>query len=130
MSIDPALAISAAHLPSRRSNDVPARPTGRSPQANSPHPNLEIRANRELDRYTKETKSFELPQDVVQVQRESQHQIVIKYLDSAGKVIFQLPSSQMLALQRAIEQALDDQLRSHASNARVVGGSQGARNEY
>lgn len=129
MSIDPVLAIAAVPTASTRS-DFPAR-SGQKLQVNSAHPDLKIRANRELEVPPKEAKSFELPQDVVQVQRESQHQIVIKYLDDAGKVIFQLPSSQVLALQRAIEKALENQARSRDSNnAAAVGGSQGVRHEY
>lgn len=46
-------------------------------------------------------------EDAVQVQRESGNHIVIKYLDRSGSVIFQVPTSQVIALQKAIEQVLD-----------------------
>lgn len=51
------------------------------------------------------TRSTELPQDEVQVLRDSQTngEIVIKYLDHSGNLIVQMPSSQMLGVSRAIE---------------------------
>jgi hypothetical protein len=51
-------------------------------------------------------------QDAVQVQREGQDHIIIKYFDRTGRVILQVPSSQLLGLQKAIERALDDQERN------------------
>ena len=50
----------------------------------------------------------EMPQDEVQVQRndEANGEIVIKYLDGRGKVILQVPSSQVLDLERSIAQEL------------------------
>ena len=47
----------------------------------------------------------EIPQDEVQVQRDSatNGEIVIKYLDHSGNVIVQLPSQQMLGVTRAID---------------------------
>jgi len=65
------------------------------------------------------------------VQRDSQNQIVIKYLDGSGKVIFQVPSAQVLALQHAIEQALEQQAQSRktpeARPAATEGGIRHAR---
>jgi len=51
-----------------------------------------------------------MSQDEVCVQRDSglNGQIVIKYLDSEGNLILQIPSSQVLGLAKAIEQALQD----------------------
>jgi biopolymer transport protein ExbD len=73
----------------------------------------------------------ELPQDEVQVQRDSQNQIVIKYLDGSGRVIFQVPSSQIVALQRAIEQALEDQVqRRSTANLRANASPEGVRNGH
>ncbi|HTZ81686.1 MAG TPA: hypothetical protein VMB66_00755 [Candidatus Acidoferrales bacterium] len=62
----------------------------------------------------------ELPQageDEVQVQQGSQTdgRIVIKYLDPSGNLILQIPSSQVLGLARAIDQALNEQQKSRAS---------------
>jgi len=61
----------------------------------------------------------EMAQDEVQVQRDSQSndEIVIKYVDRAGNLILQVPSSQVLGLARAIEQALADQ-STERQNAR------------
>ena len=74
---------------------------------------------------------MELPQDEVQVQRDSQNQIVIKYLDGSGRVIFQVPSSQIVALQQAIEQALEDQAqRRSAASLRAGSGPQGVRHGH
>jgi hypothetical protein len=61
--------------------------------------------------------STELPQDEVQVLRDSQTngEVVIKYLDHAGNLIVQMPSSQMLGVSRAIEQ--DFQAREKAQES-------------
>jgi uncharacterized FlaG/YvyC family protein len=58
-----------------------------------------------------------MSQDEVRVQRDSgvNSQIVIKYLDSKGNLILQIPSSQVLGLARAIEQALEDGAQSGKS---------------
>lgn len=51
------------------------------------------------------SESNDLPQDEVQVQRDTETtEIVIKYLDRSGSVILQVPSSQVLALAHAIAQ--------------------------
>jgi len=62
----------------------------------------------------------------VQVQRdsESNNEIVIKYVDRSGNLILQIPSSQVLGLARAIEQALAEQAteRENARQAASEGG--------
>ena len=52
-----------------------------------------------------------ISQDEVSVQRDSglNGQIVIRYLDTQGNLILQIPSSQVLGLAKAIEQALQDE---------------------
>lgn len=71
--------------------------------------------------------SFELPQDVVQVQRdrETNNQIVIRYLDASGELILQVPSSQVLGLSRAIAQTFEEQACARksrdASNSELEG---------
>ncbi|HEY3971865.1 MAG TPA: hypothetical protein VGM18_02610 [Candidatus Sulfotelmatobacter sp.] len=57
------------------------------------------------------------PQDEVQVQRDSETngEIVIRYLDRSGDVILQVPSSQMLALTRAIDQNLQQEAKVRAT---------------
>jgi len=48
----------------------------------------------------------EIPQDEVEVQRDSQanNEIVIRYVDGSGNLILQVPSSEVLNLARAIAQ--------------------------
>lgn len=86
------------------------------------------KSNREIAEIRTQTKEAELPQDEVQVQRDGQNQIVIKYLDSSGKIIFQVPSSQILALQQAIEQALEKPQSRGNGNGRFVISAGGVRN--
>lgn len=52
--------------------------------------------------------SISTPEDEVQVQRQNgfNGEIVIRYLDGHGDVILQVPSSQVLDLERSIEQDL------------------------
>ena len=112
MSINPVPAVGNATNTSlttggvRSSHVRTSEPQGASPQPNSgPEPRQEIRHRPQ----TSET--FETAKDEVQVQRdnESNGQIVIRYLDHAGQVILQIPSSQILGLARAIERALEEQ---------------------
>lgn len=76
-----------------------------------PKPKSETHTSRDLP------PPFEMSQDEVRVQRDSgvNSQIVIKYLDSKGNLILQIPSSQVLGLARAIEQALEDGAQSGKS---------------
>jgi hypothetical protein len=72
--------------------------------------------------------STELPQDEVQVLRDSQTngEVVIKYLDHAGNLIVQIPSSQMLGVTRAIEQDFQAKEKAHENeNARAPESSTG-----
>jgi hypothetical protein len=73
-----------------------------------------------------EPQPSEIGEDEVQVQRdsESNNEIVIKYVDRAGNLILQVPSSQVLGLARAIEQALAEQSteRENARQAASEGG--------
>jgi len=58
--------------------------------------------------------SSEQAEDAVQVQRDtSTGAIVIKYLDRAGNVVLQVPSSEVLALARAIQQDLNGGAKLH-----------------
>jgi len=76
-------------------------------------------------------RSPEMPVDEVQVQQDSQThgRIVIRYLDHSGDVILQVPSSQILGLAHAIEQALEQQAKSRMRNVigrdALEGGSNG-----
>ncbi len=73
--------------------------------------------------------SLEMPQDEVQVQRDSEinGEIVIKYLDHAGEVVLQVPSSQVLALQRAIGQDFQAAAKARENVSPEPGGSEGEK---
>jgi len=93
-----------------------SEPQGPSPQPNSgPEPKQEIRHRPQTSEISETAK------DEVQVQRdgESNGQIVIRYLDHAGQVILQVPSSQVLGLARAIERALEEQSKHLAGAANL-----------
>jgi hypothetical protein len=70
----------------------------------------------------------EFPQDEVQVQRDSQTNgdIVIRYVDHLGDLVLQVPSSQVLGLARAIDQALNQEAKAR-SNAAVPSGNGGGK---
>lgn len=130
MSIDRVLATSATAAPAAHSAELRAR-AGTTAHSNSIPPESGPPPIRQTKIPPNQKKSVELPQDEVQVQRDSQNQIVIKYLDGSGRVIFQVPSSQIVALQRAIEQALEDQVqRRSTANLRTNASSEGVRNGH
>jgi hypothetical protein len=57
--------------------------------------------------------STELPEDEVQVQRETGgDEIVVRYMDHAGNLVLQVPSSQVLDLAKAISQDLEKQAQA------------------
>jgi uncharacterized FlaG/YvyC family protein len=69
----------------------------------------------------------ELPQDEVEVQRDSETtEVVIKYLNRSGSVILQVPSSEVLGVAHAIDQdfqkAAEVRERSSATQADGGGG--------
>jgi hypothetical protein len=129
MSIDRVLATSAT-APEAHSAELRPR-AGTTAHSNSIPPDSGPPPIRQTKIPPNQKKSVELPQDEVQVQRDSQNQIVIKYLDGSGKVIFQVPSSQIVALQQAIEQALEDQAQRRSSAILRAGSSpQGVRHGH
>lgn len=131
MSIDSVIAKPDIALGSVQSNELAARSERVRVASLSRGSASGTQPNRESPAARKQTKEAELPQDEVQVQRDGQNQIVIKYLDSSGKMIFQVPSSQILALQQAIEQALEEHSRSGGNgNGRCVISAGGVRNEH
>jgi hypothetical protein len=69
----------------------------------------------------------EFPQDEVQVQRDSQTNgdIVIRYVDHLGDLVLQVPSSQVLGLARAIDQALAQEAKARSSEAAPSGNDGG-----
>jgi len=131
MSIDPVHATTASDLHAMQGRDDPARPAGARPRPAPVTPDSGMQPSRESRVPQTEIKSFELPRDAVQVQRDAQNQIVIKYLDGSGRVIFQVPSSQILALQHSIEQALEEQAQSRlTASAHQALGEGGIRNGH
>ena len=130
MSIDRVLATSATTASAAQSAERRAR-AGTPARSNSIPPESGPPPIRQTKIPANQKKSVELPQDEVQVQRDSQNQIVIKYLDGSGKVIFQVPSSQIVALQQAIEQALEDQAQRRSSaSLRATTSPEGVRNGH
>lgn len=99
---------------SRHQQVGPESNSGTDPKQKQEHPTIE-------------KDSAELTQDAVQVQREEGNQIVIKYLDHDGQVIFQVPSAQLLRLQEAIAQTLEEQQqkqeRAHLEVTKSIGGA-------
>lgn len=71
--------------------------------------------------------SAEMPQDEVQVQRDSSTNgdIVIKYLDHSGEVVLQIPSSQVLGVARAIDEELALEAKARANAGETPSGSNG-----
>ncbi len=109
MSINPVAAFASNSLASN---------LGVAPRPASNKSDLEPRPTRESKPPQSEPVSFELPQDEVQVQRDpaGSGQIVIRYLDSKGNLILQVPSSQLLGLARSIQETLSAQAKSHAAD--------------
>lgn len=104
MSINPVQGTEAIQIPpvearARQQPPAPARARAQEPDSGN-LPKKEIRVPESA------AASFEIPQDEVQVQRDSETNgvIVIKYLDHSGSVILQVPSSQVLGMMRAIDQ--------------------------
>ena len=87
------------------------------PQVPSPQPNSEPEPRQEIRHRPQTSETLETAKDEVQVQRDGENngQIVIRYLDHAGQVILQVPSSQILGLARAIERALEEQATRRSS---------------
>ncbi|HKT87258.1 MAG TPA: hypothetical protein VJQ59_02395 [Candidatus Sulfotelmatobacter sp.] len=126
MSIDPVSAISPSSEP--RPTDIRRpQPPPDAASPSSPRPNVTRVSNQSSPRPSSNSPAPETLQDEVQVQRgsETDGKIVIKYLDHSGNLILQIPSSQVLGLARAIDQALDEQQKSRASDG--ASSAQGAK---
>lgn len=118
MSIDPVSAIRPSPEAKPQARDI-RRPQS-SPDAASPvspRPNVVRVSNRSGPGPSRNSEAPLAAEDEVQVQQGSQTdgKIVIKYLDHSGNLILQIPSSQVLGLARAIDQALDEQQKTRAS---------------
>lgn len=109
MSINPVQAItqivesSLANTSSRQTQPTPAEV---QVQVENKEPNSGTPPKSESQTSEKTSASAELPQDEVDVQRDSQTNgdVVVKYMDHSGNLILQVPSSQVLDVARAIDQ--------------------------
>ena len=83
--------------------------------------------NREIHNQLSTSEASDLSKDEVQVQHDGgDGQIVIRYLDGSGNLILQIPSSQVLRLARAVDEALrQDQERQVSQTEGEIGGSHG-----
>ena len=113
MNTNPAVTIGAAvavRTDERNTRSAPSR--GEASRARSEHPTSGMNSNQQTYVSESHEKNLASPQDEVEVQRESGNRIVIKYLDASGRLIFQVPTSQVLELNKAIEQALEHQAQT------------------
>jgi hypothetical protein len=116
MSINPVPIITPANTAELADGNLQKRAS--VPQEQSPvQPIPGTSSNQESGSVKASVASTELPQDEVQVLRDSQTngEVVIKYLDHSGNLIVQIPSSQVLGVTRAIEQ--DFQVREKAQQS-------------
>ena len=114
-SIDPTAAADAAV----RKNSSPEP----HPRTASASPDLGNKPKEEIRPAQSHRTSAPAQRDEVRVQRdeEANGQIVIKYMDAAGNLVLQIPSSQVLGLARAIEQALQEQAQEELRKSERVG---------
>jgi hypothetical protein len=128
MSINPAQAIGPANQAQfangepRHQQPVPSSPQG----AISAQPDPQVTA--EASPHTV-TASPEAQPDEVQVQQDSEikDEIIIRYVNPAGNVILQIPSSQVLGVQRAIDQVFQQEAKARASADATQTGSRGGK---
>ena len=117
MSINPVQRIEASQVSrvkahARQQQPAPARSRAQQPDSGN-LPKQEIRVLQNA------AASFDMPQDVVQVQRDggTNGVIVIKYLDHSGSVVLQVPSSQVLGMMRAIDQDFAAKTKARSERA-------------
>jgi hypothetical protein len=117
MSINPVQTISQI---------VEARLAGVAPRPGQPPAPVEVKPSAPIAENPPESavqekqnasKPSELPQDEVDVLRDSQTNgdVVVKYLDHAGNLILQVPSTQVLGVARAIEQDFREEAKLRAT---------------
>ncbi len=122
MSMNPVIVGTDSSSPGGHAQYDPPSNISRCEQV-QPEPNSGMEQKREKKAAEDSQNPSALGQDAVQVQREAGDQIVIRYLDRTGQMILQVPSAQLLGLQRAIAQALEEREQS-----RQMADSDGARN--
>jgi uncharacterized FlaG/YvyC family protein len=120
MSINPVQGIGTEPTRFAQTNPRSTQPQTPDPDAQEfPPPNLGTNSKQEIHTVQRASSSAELPQDEVRVLRdkETNGEIVIKYLDHSGNVILQVPSSQMLGVTRAIDQEFLDRAKVRQNQA-------------
>ena len=129
MSINPVQGIGPADAELLVEKNPKAAPRPSTPDcAAAVRSDLGTRPKQETPDSPKSPAPAELPQDEVRVQHDSETNgtIVIEYMDHAGHVILQVPSSQVLGVARAIEedfrQAAKDRANLGAERVKDEGG--------
>ena len=94
-----------------------ASSAAQAPEPHSSSPDLGPKPKSETQQDQKPSVASEVPEDEVRVQRDNSMngEIVIRYVDAGGNLVLQIPSSQVLGLARAIEQALEKQTKTHTN---------------
>ena len=117
MSINPVPGIGPANEVQAAPSPHPALTHSASVEVEPVQPDSGSPPKQEIHRPQNTEASPEMPEDEVQVQRDSgtNGEIVIRYIDRSGDVILQVPSSQVLGVSRAIHQDLEREVKNHAS---------------
>jgi hypothetical protein len=132
MSINPVPSFGPQDAAQSADARAPRSPASSSPRAPDVlrQSNVGTGSNQEAQQAHKAAVEQELPQDVVQVQTDSQleNQIVIKYMDHAtGRTILQVPSTEVLSVDLGIAKDLQQDLKPEPSStpAKAEGGNHG-----
>jgi len=126
MSINPVLGMEAASTQWADGNPYRNGSAAANPRPAPPDPGTSPKQEAHLS--PSAPSLAELPQDEVQVQRDSgtNDEIVIRYVDRSGKLILQVPSSQVLGMARAIGQEMAQEAKIEA-NASAQSSHQGGK---
>jgi hypothetical protein len=119
MSISPAISFSIVSLAAP--SEGPSQNSPHSHVQSDPSPSESGRVHgAEVQAPKNDPPPSQLPEDEVQLQRDSQLQeeLIVRYMDKSGNLILQVPSAQTLDFQRAIA-AEFDQAQSRASNKSI-----------
>lgn len=108
-------------------NDPRVRETARVPSQPTSEPDSGKNSRVENPGLEPSMDSPPMQQDEVQVQRVNgaSGDIVIRYLDASGNLILQIPSSQLLGLAKAVDQALAEQANRRAGGSEQAQPGQG-----
>jgi hypothetical protein len=120
MSINPVQTISQI-VETRPANASP-RPEPPAPaETKSNDPNAGNPPKAEAQKTQSASVSAELPQDEVDVQRDTQTNgdVVVKYKDPSGNLILQVPSTQVLGVARAITQDFRTEAKARETTAQT-----------